>query len=60
MKTKAKPKTLRRADSGASKRKPSKRPEMPVDNSKLIGSMKGEIKILGDIFSTGEKWDANR
>jgi antitoxin (DNA-binding transcriptional repressor) of toxin-antitoxin stability system len=29
-----------------------------VDNSKLIGSMKGKIKILGDIFSTGEKWEA--
>jgi prevent-host-death family protein len=29
-----------------------------VDNSKLIGSMKDKIKILGDIFSTGEKWEA--
>lgn len=29
-----------------------------VDNSKLFGNMKGEIEILGDIFSTGEKWDA--
>ena len=33
-------------------------PSGPVDNSKLFGSMKGKIKILGDIFSTGEKWDA--
>lgn len=24
----------------------------------LIGSMKGKIKIHGDIFSTGLKWDA--
>jgi len=29
-----------------------------VDNSKLIGSMKDEIEVLGDIFSTGEKWEA--
>ena len=27
-------------------------------NSEWIGSMKGEIKILGDIMSTGIKWDA--
>ena len=24
----------------------------------LIGSMKGKIKVHGDIFSTGIKWDA--
>jgi prevent-host-death family protein len=29
-----------------------------VDNSKLIGSMKGKVKIRGNIFSTGRKWDA--
>jgi len=28
------------------------------NNSEWIGSMKGEIKILGDIMSTGESWDA--
>ncbi|QYO63228.1 type II toxin-antitoxin system Phd/YefM family antitoxin [Leptolyngbya sp. 7M] len=28
------------------------------NNSDWIGSMKGEIKILGDIMSTGIKWDA--
>ncbi len=28
------------------------------DNSGLIGSMKGKIKISGDIFSTGVNWDA--
>ena len=28
------------------------------NNSEWIGSMKGEIKILGDIMSTGIKWDA--
>ncbi|HQZ98413.1 MAG TPA: type II toxin-antitoxin system Phd/YefM family antitoxin [Pyrinomonadaceae bacterium] len=33
---------------------------MPIrtNNSEWIGSMKGEIKILGDIMSTGIKWDA--
>ena len=30
----------------------------PADNSSLIGSMKGVIKISGDIFSTGVKWNA--
>ncbi|MFT3743146.1 MAG: hypothetical protein QM785_02525 [Pyrinomonadaceae bacterium] len=29
-----------------------------VDNSALIGSMKGEIVVKGGIFSTGVKWDA--
>lgn len=29
-----------------------------TNNSDWIGSMKGEIKILGDIMSTGIKWDA--
>ncbi|HQZ82008.1 MAG TPA: type II toxin-antitoxin system Phd/YefM family antitoxin [Pyrinomonadaceae bacterium] len=33
-------------------------PIRPVDNSGFIGSMKGQIKIHGDIFSTGIKWDA--
>lgn len=33
-------------------------PMAPVDNSSLFGNMKGKIDILGDIFSTGEKWDA--
>jgi len=33
-------------------------PVSHVDNSKLFGNMKGKIRILGDIFSTGEKWDA--
>ncbi len=28
------------------------------DNSSLIGSMKGVIKVSGDIFSTGVKWNA--
>jgi len=32
-------------------------PIKPV-NSEWIGSMKGEIKIFGDIMSTGERWDA--
>jgi len=32
-------------------------PVQPIDDSKLSGSMKGKIKILGDIFSTGVKWD---
>lgn len=29
-----------------------------TNNSEWIGSMKGEIEILGDIMSTGIKWDA--
>jgi len=29
-----------------------------VNNEELIGSMKGEISINGDIFSTGIQWDA--
>lgn len=29
-----------------------------TNSSDWIGSMKGEIKILGDIMSTGIKWDA--
>ena len=28
------------------------------NNADLIGSMKGMFEIRGDIFSTGEKWDA--
>jgi prevent-host-death family protein len=29
-----------------------------VDNSSLIGSMKGTIKVKGNILSTGVKWNA--
>ena len=28
------------------------------DCAELIGSMKGKIKVHGNIFSTGIKWDA--
>ena len=28
------------------------------DNLKLVGSMKGKIKIKGNLFSTGIKWNA--
>ncbi|MBM4135262.1 MAG: type II toxin-antitoxin system Phd/YefM family antitoxin [Nitrospira sp.] len=33
---------------------------IPIEeqSSKLIGKMKGKIKIKGDIMSTGLKWDA--
>lgn len=33
---------------------------IPIESScaDLIGSMKGKIRITGDIFSTGLKWDA--
>lgn len=24
----------------------------------LVGRMKGRVEVLGDIFSTGERWDA--
>ena len=33
-------------------------PMHEVDNSKLIGSMKGKIVVKGNIFSTGRKWNA--
>lgn len=29
-----------------------------TDNANLIGSLKGKIKIKGDILSTGVKWHA--
>jgi len=29
-----------------------------TDSAHLIGSRKGKLKILGDIMSTGLKWDA--
>jgi prevent-host-death family protein len=29
-----------------------------MQSSQLIGKMKGKIKIKGDIFSTGLKWNA--
>jgi prevent-host-death family protein len=33
-------------------------PVHPVDNSRLIGSMKGHVIVKGDILSTGRKWNA--
>lgn len=33
-------------------------PLATVNNAPLIGSMKGQISIKGDIFSTGLAWDA--
>jgi antitoxin (DNA-binding transcriptional repressor) of toxin-antitoxin stability system len=33
-------------------------PVAPVNNEPLIGSMKDEITIHGDIFSTDIQWDA--
>jgi len=33
-------------------------PEPAVNNEPLIGSMKGQIVIHGDVFSTGIEWDA--
>lgn len=33
-------------------------PVSSVDNQKLIGSMKGKIKVKGDLLSTGVKWNA--
>src|SRR5579862_6810300 len=33
-------------------------PVHTVDNSKLIGSMKGKITIKGNILSTGRRWNA--
>jgi prevent-host-death family protein len=33
---------------------------IPIESgcAELIGSMKGKIKVTGDIFSTGIAWDA--
>ena len=31
---------------------------MPRSHADLIGSLKGKVKIKGDIMSTGEKWNA--
>ena len=33
-------------------------PLQALDNSKLIGSMKGKVTIKGNIFSTRRKWNA--
>jgi prevent-host-death family protein len=33
-------------------------PYAPADTRDIIGSLKGKIKVKGDIFSTGIKWDA--
>ena len=33
-------------------------PLTTADNEPLIGSMKGQIAIHGDVFSTGAEWDA--
>jgi prevent-host-death family protein len=33
-------------------------PAATADNVKLIGSMKGQIKVKGDILSTGVQWNA--
>jgi prevent-host-death family protein len=33
---------------------------IPIESgcADLIGSMKGKVKVTGDVFSTGIKWDA--
>jgi prevent-host-death family protein len=31
-----------------------------ADSADLIGSLKGKLKIKGEILSTGIKWDAQR
>jgi prevent-host-death family protein len=31
-----------------------------VENERMIGSMKGKIKIKGDLLSTGVNWNAER
>lgn len=33
-------------------------PVTAVNNEPLIGSMKGQITVHGDVFSTGIEWDA--
>jgi len=34
---------------------------VPVDDERpvIFGRMKGTVRILGDIFSTGERWEAD-
>ncbi|MBI4903983.1 MAG: type II toxin-antitoxin system Phd/YefM family antitoxin [Acidobacteria bacterium] len=34
---------------------------VPIEDDKrpLFGRMKGTVEIVGDIFSTGEKWNAD-
>jgi len=34
---------------------------VPVDNERpvVFGRLKGTVRILGDIFSTGERWEAD-
>jgi prevent-host-death family protein len=33
---------------------------LPIDSgcASLIGSMKGKVKVSGDVFSTGVRWNA--
>ncbi len=31
---------------------------LPTDPAELIGSMRGKIKVTGDVTTTGVKWDA--
>jgi prevent-host-death family protein len=31
-----------------------------ADSASLIGSLRGKVKIKGDILSTGVRWDAER
>jgi len=31
---------------------------VPKNNADLIGALAGQFEIRGDIFSTGEKWEA--
>jgi prevent-host-death family protein len=31
-----------------------------TDSAELIGSLKGKLRIKGDILSTGSHWDAER
>ncbi|OGA69665.1 MAG: hypothetical protein A3G83_02955 [Betaproteobacteria bacterium RIFCSPLOWO2_12_FULL_68_20] len=33
---------------------------LSADSASLIGSLKGKIKIKGDILSTGTRWNAER
>jgi antitoxin (DNA-binding transcriptional repressor) of toxin-antitoxin stability system len=33
---------------------------VPKPGASLIGALKGRFEIRGDIFSTGEVWDAER
>jgi prevent-host-death family protein len=33
---------------------------IPTDPARLIGSLRGKLRIKGDVLSTGSRWNAER